>query len=168
MRDMHTERNKPSMPAPIVGASRGKGVRNGRYKALPLLLVFALAVGLIGSVPALRANAGSKVQPILLQMAAQYPDANLGVIVQKAVRDDSVEKSVQSLGGKVTKDLHIINAFAAELPARAVSQLAAEDSVRWVSLDAPVVKADGSCNSCIDTSHLQNAYDRAVGADRVW
>jgi hypothetical protein len=41
----------------------------------------------------------------------------VGVIVQKTVKDTNVEERVIQLGGVVTKDLHIINAFAAELPA---------------------------------------------------
>ena len=42
-----------------------------------------------------------------------------------------------SSGGVVTKDLHIINAFAADVPASAVPTLAQAGGVRWISLDAP-------------------------------
>jgi serine protease AprX len=59
------------------------------------------------------------------------------VIVQKTVKDDRVEQAVSALGAKVTKDLDIINAFAAEMKAKDVAQLAKTDGVRWVSLDAP-------------------------------
>jgi serine protease AprX len=48
---------------------------------------------------------------------------------------------VAQLGGVVTKDLYVINAFAAELPARAVPELAWADGVRWVSLDAPTTSS---------------------------
>src|SRR4051812_43443851 len=104
--------------------------------------------------------------PALLQEAAQHPDAMVGVIVQKSVIDNSVEQAVAKLGGTVTKDLHIINAFAAQLPAKAVPQLAQIPGVRWVSPDAPIIKAD--CDRCIDTSHLQSAYVRSINADYVW
>src|SRR5207244_984964 len=104
--------------------------------------------------------------PALLQAAAQHPDSKVGVIVQKTVTDNSVEQAVVKLGGTVTKDLHIINAFAAQLPAKAVPELAQTAGVRWVAPDAPVIKAE--CNQCIDTSHLQSAYVRAISADRVW
>src|ERR687884_600069 len=50
---------------------RHKGLPQRARQAAPLLLVLALAVGLMGSMPASRVDAGSKVQPILLQMAAQ-------------------------------------------------------------------------------------------------
>src|SRR5204863_8617621 len=71
------------------------------------------------------------------------------------------------LGGVVTMDLHIINAFAAELPAGAILELARAAGVRWISLDAPVVRAS-ACAPCVGSTNLQNAYIRAVGADRVW
>jgi serine protease AprX len=81
-----------------------------------------------------------RAQPILLQMAAERPDATLSVIVQKTVKDTQVESLVARLGGTVTADLHIINAFGAILPAKAILKLSQADGVRWVSLDAPVVE----------------------------
>jgi serine protease AprX len=65
----------------------------------------------------------------------------LGVIVQKSVKDARVENLVARLDGTVTQDLHIINAFGAKLPGRAIAELARADGVRWVSLDAPVVES---------------------------
>ncbi|MEZ4729029.1 MAG: S8 family peptidase [Caldilineaceae bacterium] len=66
----------------------------------------------------------------------------------------------------MTADLSIIHGFAAELPARAVPQLAIAPGVRWISLDAPVVQT--ACNQCIDTSQLQSTYIRSIRADQVW
>ncbi|MFL5734269.1 MAG: S8 family serine peptidase, partial [Chloroflexia bacterium] len=137
-------------------------------KGARLALVLVVAMGLMGPVSALRVDAAPKAQPALLRTVAEHPDAKVAVIVQKATRDDSAEQAVAALGGMVTRDLRIINAFAARMPAKAVSRLAADNSVRWVSLDAPVAKASEGCDLCVDTSHLTNAYDRAVGADRVW
>jgi serine protease AprX len=105
--------------------------------------------------------------PALLEMASRTPDANVSVIVQKTARDGSVERAVAALGGRVTKDLRIINAFAAELPAKNAVRLASAPGVRWVSPDAPV-HSTSYCNQCIDSSQLQSAYIRAIGADRVW
>ena len=48
---------------------------------------------------------------------------------------------VAALGGKITKDLRIIHAFAAEMPAQAAVDLARSSGVRWVSLDAPMSSA---------------------------
>ena len=38
--------------------------------------------------------------------------------------------------------------------------MAGADGVRWISLDAPVVKTD--CTDCVNTSRLQNVYDQAI------
>lgn len=97
--------------------------------ALALALLFFAAPG---------TPAAPRVQPILLQMAEEQPDAVVSVIVQKNVDDKRVEERVTALGGTVTQDLSIINAVAAEMPVKHVSALGAADGVRWVSYDAPV------------------------------
>jgi serine protease AprX len=86
--------------------------------------------------------APGKVQPRLLEMAASQPDAMMEVIVQKTGADRAVEALIPGLGGAITKDLHIINAFAALLPAKAIPQLATAPGVRWISLDAPVTSTN--------------------------
>jgi len=96
---------------------------------LVLLLLPAAAAPALPSLP---------IQPILLQLADHQPDAVVGVIVQKANAGADIEGAVARLGGVVTRDLHIIRAIAARLPARAVVELARNRDVRWVSLDAPV------------------------------
>jgi serine protease AprX len=147
------------MKKPLVSFSSNWGRR------LSVLLVVTLVLPFMAVVPVQAPTAG-RVQPVLLQMAAARPEATVGVIVQKTVKDASIEELVARLGGAVTQDLDIINAFAAELPGKAVPELARADGVRWVSLDAPVVQA--ACTQCIDTSSLKNAYVRAVGADKLW
>src|SRR5690349_14982391 len=107
-----------------------------------------------------------RAQPELLAAAAAQPAARLQVIIQKTAHDTSLEALVARLGGRVTLDLHIINAFAAELPASAVRTVAGAGGVRWLSLDAPVVKT--ACTDCVNTSRLQNVYDQAIRADQVW
>ena len=61
--------------------------------------------------------------------------------MHEAMADSSAEELVARLGGRVTQDLHIVNAFAAELPAEAVLELTRAESVRWVTLNAPVTDA---------------------------
>jgi serine protease AprX len=106
-----------------------------------VLLLAAMVLPLVAVSPARMSEAASRVQPVLLAIAQQAPDDMVGVIVQKSTADKSVENVVAGLGGTVTKDLHIINAFAARMPAKAVPQLANVAGVRWVSLDAPVDKS---------------------------
>ena len=119
----------------------------GRVKRLNLLVVIALMLSLVMPLAAPLAQQAARVQPLLLDMAAQQPDQVVSVIVQKSVKDDRVEQAVAAIGGRVTKDLHIINAFAAKMAAKDVLQLARTGGVKWVSLDAAVRStAGGSIN----------------------
>jgi len=91
-------------------------------KPISLLMIAALILALLpaASPPATALRA----QPILLQMAAESPEQTVSVIVQKTAASIGAEDMVAALGGVVTKDLHIINAFAAEMSARAALELA--------------------------------------------
>jgi serine protease AprX len=74
-------------------------------------------------------------------MATDNPAETVRVIVQKTAGNSAAEQDVARLGGHVTRDLSMINAFAAEMTAEAAVKLAQATSVRWVSLDAPVEQA---------------------------
>ena len=104
-----------------------------------VVLVVALLLPLMALGP--MSNVTPRTQPALLQLAEARPDQVVSVIVQKAVKDTledrAVEALVLGLGGVILQDLHIINAIAIELPARAILPLSRADGVRWVSLDAP-------------------------------
>ena len=84
-------------------------------KILRVMLMAALLLPLL----ALRPTPGvtPRAQPALLALAATRPDQVVSVIVQKAVKDAAAEEGVARLGGRVTRDLHIINAMTAVLPA---------------------------------------------------
>jgi serine protease AprX len=107
-----------------------------------------------------------RVQAALLTLADQRPDLPVGVIVETLANTNDVKDTIIQLGGVVTKQLPIIHAIAAELPAKAVLSLGKASGVRWVSLDAPMVKS--ICDVCKDTSHLENAYVQSIGASRLW
>jgi serine protease AprX len=135
------------------------------YKILTLLLGLWLITGLLGpAVPS--SHIAWKAQPVLIQMADKNPDQFVSVIVQKLAGTAGVEDRVRELGGIVTHDLKIINAFSAEMTARTTLEIAHSSGVRWVSLNAPMVST--ACAKCVDTSKLANAYIRAIGADKVW
>jgi serine protease AprX len=127
-----------------------------------LLIIASLLISGISYSP--QQAAAAKAQPQLAQMAAEQPGALVRVIVQKMAGTTGTEERVAALGGKVTQDLHIINAFVAEMTAEAALELARIVSVHWVSLDAPVEHTGGPIN----TTNLASAYVKAVGADRVW
>jgi len=130
------------------------------------LIVLALAL-LVALMPYPAASPMTpRAQPQLLDLAAAHPSAMLQVIVQKASSDAHVEDLVDAMGGVVRQDLAIINGFSASIPARAIAELARAVGVRWVSLDAPVVRT--ACSQCIDTANLKNTYVKAIRADSVW
>src|SRR5215207_11710629 len=92
-----------------------------------IVLLFALLMALIPQVPHL--EAAPRAQPELVALAQQQPQATIGVIVQKNIIGNDVEQRVSQLGGIVTLDLHIINAFAAQLTGQAALTLARMDGV---------------------------------------
>src|SRR5258708_8574150 len=104
----------------------------------PLLVVLALVATALGPANLAPALSAPRLQPILAQAAAVSPGQLVSVIVQKADQTPQAEQSAVRLGGTITKDLHIIHAFAAEMTAAAARELAASPAVRWVSLDAPM------------------------------
>jgi serine protease AprX len=136
------------------------------YNAFIFLLRLLLVATLLGPAMPTSDYMALKAQPILAQIAATDPGQTVGVIVQKVAGAAGVEKQVVKLGGKVTRDLNIINAFGAELSAGAVVKLVQLPDVRWVSLDAPMQST--ACGKCVDTKNLANTYIRAIKADQVW
>src|SRR4051812_26515288 len=123
-----------------------------------VLLLVALLLSMLGLSATPTTQAASRIQPALLDMVASQPDAKVSVIVQKLAKDNSVEAQVTNLGGIVTKDLSIINAFVAVMTARTAPAVAQLNSVRWVSLDSPVANTGGGGCDAISTSNLVNAY----------
>ncbi len=137
----------------------------GWCRTFNLFVLLALLVMFAPLAPP--SQAASRAQPALLTIAAEHPDAQVSVIVQKLARDAAVEQLVTNLGGGVTADLHIINAFAADMPARVALQIGRAAGVRWVSLDTAVVRTT-ACTPCVPATNLTNAYIKTIGADRVW
>ena len=153
--------------------TRLAGTRWGR--AARAFVAAAVAFSVLGAGATSSVPRQAHAQPLLLEMSARQPDSTVSVIVQKLARNSGVEARVAALGGKVTRDLSIINAFSAQVPARNVAELAKTQGVRWVSLDAPTVSTgggtsggSGGCAACLDTSKLVSSYDAAVRAPNVW
>jgi serine protease AprX len=119
--------------------------------------------------PAATASAAetpARVQALLAEIARQSPVTPVKVIIQKQTSGGRLQAQVEQAGGEIVADLSIINAFAAEMPARAAVELSKDPAVRWVSLDAPVVST--ACSQCIDTTKLLNTYIGTIKADKVW
>ncbi len=119
------------------------------------------------TIPSANSNAVSgQLEPMLLALATTAPDSTVAVIVQLQPNAGTITEALTRIGGKQTKDLHIINALVAELPAGQLPALAAVAGVRWISLDAPVVET--ACDECIPTKPLRTVYNQAINANKVW
>jgi len=142
-----------------------------RRNILELRLMVLLMVSLLG--PILLASGpifqAARAEASLLALATTHPHAHVAVVVQQQAQANVAQIVVQ-LGGVISKELPIINAVAAEVPARALQQLARSPGVAWVSLDAPVVEHSTTtpCNNCVNPAHIRNTYPKAVGVDQVW
>ena len=133
---------------------------------LTLALIFVLLVpALFTGPPPLQVVDGSALQPQLLEMTTQHPESIVRVIVQ-AREPAQLAELITDLGGQVTKDLHIIRALAAEMPADAVERLALHPTVRWVSLDAPVVSTASHMQEAPEL--FENTYLDTLGVPQVW
>jgi serine protease AprX len=143
----------------------------GKSKRVSLLLVlamlFSLAVPTAAS-PAASSGSAARVQPVLWEMAAQQPDQLISVIVQKTAQNDRVERAVSALGGRVTFDLQMIDAFAAEMTAQAATRLSNVAGVRWVSLDAPLASTDCTIDCLTSDINLKSVYEKTINANKVW
>jgi serine protease AprX len=113
--------------------------------ALSLVLMLLVST----SIPASAGSEEPKADLRLLQMAEENPDATFMVIVQREVKnkdltDDDPEAQVEKVGGRVKKQLDIIESFSAELSGKDIEKLAKHPKVRWISFDAPLVSTAAS------------------------
>ena len=100
----------------------------------------------------------------LTELASTEPGKQVDVIVQLERGTSAAQGAslVRAAGGTVTRDLHIINGFGAELSAAAAANLAGKSGVRSVSLNGTVEP------SAVDTSKLATAYTQSVRAEKIW
>uniref|UniRef100_A0A540VDF0 S8 family serine peptidase n=2 Tax=Litorilinea aerophila TaxID=1204385 RepID=A0A540VDF0_9CHLR len=123
---------QPMIHSQIAVLSGGKSWGNAIRWAIMLALI--LSSVLVAPSPV----AANKIQPALLELVNRQPGSTLPIIVQKAGVNQEIESWIRQQGGVITKELPIINAFAAELAGEAVPLLAELPDVRWISLDASV------------------------------
>lgn len=96
-------------------------------------------------------------------------DSAVRIIVQKHQAPSSnpatsPEAVVANSGGQVTKDLAIVNGFAATVPPAAIDQLAEHPDVRAISLDRAMhVQASSGPSS----SNVKSVYRKSVRADAL-
>jgi len=136
-----------------------------------LAIAAALPVALTGSgaqlptagpAPAVAAPLPS-LTPALADMADRTPGKRVEVIVQlnAGTARSAAAPLVTELGGKVTRDLHIINAVAAKLPAAGARELAARPEVRAVTLN-------GAIKPQATGDNLSTSFNQSIQAKDMW
>src|SRR5579859_6640740 len=103
-----------------------------KNRALHFLAAVILLAGVLPAAASENPATSSHLQPQLAQLAALAPNQIVSVIVQKGTHDSSVEALATQLGGKITSDLWLINAFAAEIKVDRLPQLALAPGVKWI------------------------------------
>jgi len=142
-----------------------ESLRAGQHRIAAFLLALALAfAGAMASVHPTLSFSSSASQTAEIDPAVAAIHAGMvRVVVQKTVAlDRTPEQAVARLGGRVTKDLSIIDGFAAILPASAVRDLARVSGVRVISLDRKVNVAGGG-----STGSANSPYPKVVKATNV-
>jgi serine protease AprX len=124
-----------------------------KFLKVGMLLFVLLGLLTPASLPTVAAT--PRMSPELIQLASEAPDELVRVIIQKAGSSNEAESLVERFGGMVLKDLSLINAFAAEMSLDDAFLLAQNDSVQWVSLDAPVITTGKPVK---DTDPLPETY----------
>ena len=118
-----------------------------------LLLACTLLLSTIG-VTAQPAHS-AKVQGYLEILAAEAPEEQITVIIQKRDQSDAAERIVLANGGQVVRQITLINAFVATIKAQVVKPLRESTAINWVTLDAPVVSQN---NGPAGALHLQDDF----------
>src|SRR5438270_10871261 len=133
-------------------------------------LVLAGALALAGlAVPSARAGTPDAGSGAVVDARGLAPaSGDVRVVVQKFdAADREPEAAITDLGGTVTRDLPIVDGFAATVPAHATAQLAAIPGIRAVTLDE-VLHPQGLLSGPTNKSPPKSAYITEVRADSAW
>jgi serine protease AprX len=101
--------------------------------------------------------------PALADLAVSKPGKRVEVIVQMTAgtKRTAAAPLISKLGGHVTRDLHIINAVVATLPAAGARELAAQRDVRAVSLN-------GAARAQARGENLSTSFNQSIQAPYLW
>jgi serine protease AprX len=140
-------------------------------KKIQITLILLLTLSLLSpSVVTTENHNAPRMSGVLSQMVAENPEQALRVIVHKATDSKLAEGFIKNSGGRVLKDLPMLDAFAAQVPAESVNELAEMASVNWVSLDAPVKPTGKPIKDPESTieQFLENYFLDTLNVRRVW
>src|SRR5947209_2295048 len=129
------------------------------------------AIGLAGlAVPSAHAGDAAPAGPrafVDARVLAVQP-GDVYVVVQKiGGADRRPEAAITDLGGTVTRDLPIVDGFAATVPAHATAELAGIPGIRAVTLDE-TLHPQGLLSGPTNKSPPKSAYIKEVRADSEW
>lgn len=122
-----------------------------------LLLVCILHILGTSVAPAQAMDAPVPLQPFLLQAATAAPDELISVIVQTTGDASALQEKVAQLGGEITRHLPLIKAVVVKGPVGIIPTLARVSGVRWISLDAPVMRV--SDIAALEGLHFRDEFD---------
>ena len=110
---------------------------------------------------------GSTVAPALGRRAAAYPSSTYSVIVrERHPASAAAETLVRGAGGRVTKELPLIGAFAATISGRGLARLSSAPAIRslwsngWVHMESAL--------SRYDSSPPNTVWQKAIGLPTAW
>jgi serine protease AprX len=131
---------------------------------IAVLLTPQLSASTIAPAGAGSVAAPHGLSPALASLANRHPQRRVEAIVQfeRGTTAAQGRSAVEAAGGRVTRDLHIINALGVASSASVARKLAHISGVEAVSLNH-VVKT-----SAVDYSRLATSYPGSVYADKFW
>lgn len=132
-----------------------------------------LTAALVAAFVATGITASEQPLPVHAAVAAwanEHPGQPVPLIVQHDGTPDGLLSFVRTSGGSIEREFHIIPAVDLSIDADLVDDVARQDDVNWVSLDAPVQSAHGGADSeqLPNPRKLANAFPAAVAATNVW
>jgi serine protease AprX len=157
--------------SPYFHAASWRWIRNSAIAVFASFVMLAVLLAPKGVIPQIAggpsgAAAAGTVSPALSHLASEHPTKSVDVIVQlQRSTDASVGRDlITTHGGRVTRELHIINGFGAELPAAKAASLATQPGVRSVSLNARIKKT----GYFLKTDNLRTAYNGSIVSQKAW
>jgi serine protease AprX len=131
-------------------------------------VVLAAAMACAGAPIAGAAANAHPASAIVDSRVTNATTSTVDVIVQKlAGAGDGPEQAIADLGGTVTRDLSIIDGFAATIPASAIDDLDGLEGVRAVTLDAKM-QSTSLLGGGSGSAPLKSVYPTEVRADDMW
>jgi serine protease AprX len=110
--------------------------------------------------------APASLSPALARIARRDPARRVEVIVQlaRSAAPGAGRTAIASVGGRVTRELPIINGVAASMTAGEAKRLARDPAVYAVALNGRVRTSAGSFKA----DQLKSAFNQSTAASKVW